>query len=323
MAIGVLAERVADLPDSSGVPTTFRDEVSVIVEPDSETQQIRLFLNPHFFRTSSTQNIYYRLTRKVAGDADVHLLDGARAFVGDLPIPLWDTPGTTDPVTYVLSVAGRGYNDPGTPPSTRTETGTSSSGNYSSPTRALQVARSNIPSDATETGHSVDTVQASIYEATVDWTCTVTERQVFEGRGSDETSALIAAFRQRPGPDWLVNQQACIEGSGSTPWSCSVEYIRTTVTSGTATGRGDDAADAATNATSGLSCAGELSATVTGTRVIQRGIYSATVSWSRTVTVPGSPGGYIPSTGRVGLELGAYILAARGDQLQVPPFWAD
>lgn len=113
MPTTVLATEEITLPNSySATDETFDEVMRVAITPESTDALIRIRVSPHFFRTDSRVSVYWRLVRKVTGQADVEIADQVqvtRFGVYDEQIVCYDRPGTTTECAYVLEARGRGF----------------------------------------------------------------------------------------------------------------------------------------------------------------------------------------------------------------------
>ena len=130
-----------------------------------------------------------------------------------------------------------------------------------------------------------------------------------------------------PGTTSAVTYKLLVRGRGYTSTSPGTSSSVTTIAVGRGTGstasEAESSADSRARAQWPPSAGRSCTHINTATEFIG-GSWHSTISYS-CVVVSGTPGTttYNSSTGRVGILVGAYILAVRGDLLQVPPFWVD
>ena len=136
MPTAVLTTEENTLPNSySATSGTFDEVMRVAITPESADALCRLRLTPHFFRTDSRVTVYWRVVRKVAGQADVTICDQVQVTTYgtfDEQIVLYDEPGTASEVTYTLEARGRGFSQTQTVYVPATCTGTRTRHGYSS-----------------------------------------------------------------------------------------------------------------------------------------------------------------------------------------------
>ena len=109
MPIAFITDEEKALPNStSATSNVFKEIMRVNIRPESDDALIRIRLTPRFFGSSGLR-VYYRITRIVPDRVPVNIVDQVE-WGGDGPeqIVLFDEPGTTENVTYVLHARGRG-----------------------------------------------------------------------------------------------------------------------------------------------------------------------------------------------------------------------